>query len=236
MPYDIKTVPEFVIKEGSSGPIDIVHDSNAFSLYNNGDRWMVFNKGNHAEIKEMYSSYDIAYGDVLVSGLGFGILALWLCNKPEVSSVTVIEFSEDVIKLFKESNDVPNKLNIVNDNIITYETDKEYDVILLDHYERQNFDWRLKNMADICNRISHKSFWAWSLEQAYLLKMYGIDAKDIINHKDEDTVFSKKPDLSSFWDLFIDKFLPNEKQLKDISKTKINEYMYTYFNRHHILS
>jgi hypothetical protein len=235
MPYDIKTVPEFVIKVGSYGPIDIIHDSNAFVLYNNGDQWMVFNKGNHAEIKEMYSSYDIAQGDVLVSGLGFGILALWLCGKPEVTSVTVVEFSEDVIKLFKESNDVPNKLKIINDNIITYETDKMYDTILLDHYEKQNFDWRLKDMSNILNRISHKLFWAWSLEQIYLLKMYGIDAKEIINKKDEDTVFQKFPDLSQFWNIFTDNYFLDEKQLKNISNEKINEYMYTYFSRDHLL-
>lgn len=230
MSYDFKSVPKFIIKEASSGSVDIIDDGNQISLYNNGDRWMTYRKDNDLEIREMYSSYDLAYGDVLVSGLGFGILALWLCSKPEVKSVTVVEISEDVISLFKESNNIPAKLNIINDSMITYNTDKEYDVLLLDHYERQTFDWRLKDISRICSRIKHKYFWAWSLEYIYLFKMYtnldhqvDLDINKILQDHGSD--------LSRLWIDFMLEFFPQEAATKNISGKKINEYVYGFFNK-----
>ena len=235
MAYDVTTVPKFKIKPGTLGPIDIVDEHNAFVLYNNGDQWMVFNKANHDEIKEMYSSYDIAYGDVLVSGLGFGILALWLCSKPEVTSVTVVEISQEVIDLFKAVNNVPEKLNIVNHSILEYQSDREYDCLLLDHYERQTVQWRLKNMQDICSKIKHKNFWAWSLEQVYVMKMFNFNLTDFLNVSDSETKFNGKFDSSVSWIDFATKYLPSANGILNIPLKTVNEYVYTYFNKHHLL-
>ena len=222
--YNPSSIPHVVIKEGSSGPVDIINHGKNIALYYNGDRWMSYEQNNDMEMKELYSSYDLAYGDVLVSGLGFGILALWLCSKPEVNSVTVVEISEDVIKLFKDANVVPEKLNIINDNMITYNTDIEYDVLLLDHYERQLFEWRLKDIIKICSRIKHKIFWAWTLEVIYLAGMHKeFDVEVIINKNGND--------LSTRWVEFTDKFFPEEIMLKNIKNDKINEYIYTFFNK-----
>lgn len=230
MSYNRDSVPPFVIKEASCGSVDIVDHGDYFVLYNNGDRWMVYNKNKDFEIKDMYSSYDLAYGDVLISGLGFGILALWLCSKPEVNSVTVVEMSEDVIKIFKDNNTIPDKLNIINDNMITYNTEKEYDVLLLDHYERQSFDWRLKDIARIASRIRHKHFWAWSLEAIYMFKMY----PDIIK-KDSTDIYSllkeSNTNCTDLWDDFVDIFLPEETQLKGLLNNTINDYLCLYFNK-----
>jgi hypothetical protein len=241
MSYDFKSVPKFIIKEASSGPIDVIDCGDYFTLYSNGDRWMVYNKDKDLEIKEMYSSYDLAHGDVLISGLGFGILALWLCNKPEVNSVTVVELSEDVVKIFKESNNIPEKLNIIIDNMITYTTEKEYDVLLLDHYEMQNYDWRLKDMEKICSRIKHKYFWAWSLEAIYLYSMYTnkSDKKEpyLVGNEESlhqvlDKIYNEfGNDLSIHWDSFVDKFLHKEMLLKNITGEKLNSYISTCFNR-----
>jgi len=227
--YSFGSVPSFVIKEASLGSVDIVDHGTHFTLYNNGDRWMVCEKDSDLQIKELYSSYDTAVGDILVSGLGFGILALWLSSKPNVTSVTVIEFSQDVIDLFKQSNDVPDNLTIIHGDIINYNTDKHYDVILLDHYERQTFDWRIKDMNRICQRISHKAFWAYSLEAIYLFKMYSDDKRE--QQLNVGNIISKSGyDLSKSWDKFVDEFFPQEQSLKAISESQLNEYIYDYFN------
>jgi hypothetical protein len=228
--YNVNSVPDFVIKEASSGPIDIVDHGDRYCLYNNGDQWMSYQKNSDSEIKAMYSSYDLASGDVLVSGLGFGILALWLCSKPDVTSVTVVEISEDVIEIFKKHNTIPKKLNLVNDNIITYNTDKKYDSILLDHYEKQNPDWILRDIQKICKRINHNFFWAWSLEALYLFKMY-TNFKNI-KEIDIDAIL-KKCDfhLGLYWEEFVDDFFPEEKFMKNISNEKLNNYIYLFFNK-----
>jgi hypothetical protein len=51
------------------------------------------------EIDDFRRFVSFAHGDILVNGLGLGVLLKALLNKPEDKSVTVIEKSEDVIKL-----------------------------------------------------------------------------------------------------------------------------------------
>ena len=226
--YNPDSVPAFFIKAGSSGNIKIVEMGKGFVLYENDQCWMNSPKNDDTVIKQMYSSYDLAYGNVLVSGLGFGILALWLCNKPEVLSVTVIEFSEDVIKLFKDSNNIPDKLNIINMDIRKYNTDTEYDAILLDHYEKETFDFILDDIEKISSKIKHKSMWAWPLEEIFLFKMYASE-----NHRAAvlDLVDKGDKDFSPLWNDFVDNFFPKEEMLKNINNHKLNEYIYTYFNK-----
>jgi hypothetical protein len=230
--YNASSVPSFTIKAASSGPINIIDHGDHYSLYNNQEQWMSYQKNSDSEIKAQYSSYDLAFGDVLVSGLGFGILPLWLCDNSNVNSVTVIEISKDVIKLFKESNVVPNKLTIINDNMITYNTNKKYNAILLDHYEKQDFDFILKDIENICNRIDHDIFWAWSLEAIYLFKMYS--SLDNPRKMDIDKMLKdNKMDLSKFWAKFIDQFFPKDTLIKNISNDKLNSYICNFFDKPH---
>jgi hypothetical protein len=219
-------VPNFVIKEASSGTVDIVDQGDSFVLYNNGEQWMIYSK-NDLAIKQLYSSYDLAYGDVLVSGLGFGILALWICTKPNVRSVTVVELSEDVIKLFKDSNYVPDKLKIVNQDIRKYNTDKEYDALLLDHYELQDYDWMLKDMQTIARTIKHKNIWAWPLELIYLFKMYTNSDYESLSDLD----IRPDKDFTQLWTVFVNRFFPKEKALNNIDPDTLNSYIYTFLNK-----
>lgn len=221
MPYDESTVPDFKIKEASLGDIDIVYMGDSYVLYNNGKQWMVLDtSATHNSVKELYSSYDQAHGKVLATGLGFGLVALWLCNKPEVESVTILEISPEVIALFKAANEIPEKLNIIQADALTYETDEYYDCILLDHYETQDMDWRIANMREICNRIKHESFWAWSLEQAYIIKSIG---------SEDETIFKQGTNLGVHWQEFVKTHFPDEKSLAKISDETINEYVHLYY-------
>ena len=230
MSYDFSTVPNFTITECSSGSVGIVEYKDHFALYNNGDIWMVFNKNTDKEIKELYSSYDLAYGDVLVSGLGFGILALWLCNKAEVKSVTVVEISQDVIELFKKNNLVPNNLNIINDNMITYCTEKKYDVLLLDHYEEQEFDFRIKDIEKIANRITHNYIWAWSLEEIFMTKAY--ESRKSTNMLDfYNNIINDESFFIDTWHDFINTYFPKTLSIKNAPTKNIRDYIDNYFNK-----
>jgi hypothetical protein len=230
MSYDFSTVPNFTITECSSGSVDILEYKDHFILYNNGDIWMIFNKNSDKEIKELYYSYDIAHGDVLVSGLGFGILALWLCSKPEVHSVTVIEISEDVIKLFKDANVVPEKLKIINDNMIIYCTEKKYDVLLLDHYEQQEFDFRIKDIEKIANRINHNYVWAWSLEEIFMDKAYK-DTKSISMLDFYNNIINDERFFVDTWNDFTNTYFPKTLSINDASTENIRDYINNYFNK-----
>jgi hypothetical protein len=226
MSYSKLTMPKVNIKKSIVGTAKIVHLGDTYILSNNGDQCMTYNEVDYQQVAEFYSSYDQAYGDVLLSGLGFGILPLWLCDKPEVTSVTVIEISQDIIDLFVLSNSMPDKMNIINQDILNFTTEKKYDCIFLDHYELEDFSYKIKNMQEICNKIDHDVFWAWSLEMAYLMEFFDIH---------DGNFFVSTPDLSVNWKKFVEENLPNEKHLLEIPNKTINEYLYTYCNKHHLL-
>jgi hypothetical protein len=233
MPFDIKSVPAFKVEETSFGNVEIVLKNGTYVLYNNGIRWMSLSVDDYPEIREMYSSYDLAYGDVLITGLGFGILALWLCDKPNVKSVTVIESSPDVIEIFKKFNRVPENLKIINDNASTFKTDVKYDGIFLDHYELQNWDWRLKDMKEFSSRIKHDVFWAWSLEEAYMLKAFELDKNSLYGSELKHLEFLSIEDKATEWNAFAKKFFPEEDFLLSIAHEKIREYIYEFYKDHY---
>lgn len=73
-----------------------------------------------------------ANGDVLIGGLGLGMIAHAIAAKPEVTSVTVIEKNPDVIKLVGPT--VPKKVTVIEGDIFTWRPAKgvKYDVIYFD--------------------------------------------------------------------------------------------------------
>lgn len=65
-----------------------------------------------------------AHGKVVTFGLGLGYYAYMVQRKPEVESITVVELSRDVIKIFKENIlpyfEHPEKVKIVNLDAFEY--------------------------------------------------------------------------------------------------------------------
>lgn len=81
-----------------------------------------------------------AHGKVLTYGLGLGYFAFMAARKPEVDSVTVVELSADVIKLFREillpQFPCADKIRIINADAFAYaETEmprENYDFVFAD--------------------------------------------------------------------------------------------------------
>lgn len=71
---------------------------------------------------EQRTNYEVvreARGDVLIAGLGLGMIVLPILKKPEVTSVTVVEKHADVIALVRPQ--LPKRrLTIVNADILTW--------------------------------------------------------------------------------------------------------------------
>lgn len=74
-----------------------------------------------------------ATGDVLIGGLGLGMCIQALLNKPDVTSITIIELNNDVIKLVAPlfKND---KVKIIHNDIFTWVPDngQKFDTIYFD--------------------------------------------------------------------------------------------------------
>lgn len=78
-----------------------------------------------------------AKGSILVNGLGLGVLLKALLGKPDVTDITVIEKSNDVIKLVSETYLKDNRVTIINADAFEYKPpkDKKYDAVWHDIWD-----------------------------------------------------------------------------------------------------
>lgn len=162
--FDIKTVPKIVIREGISGNTEIKKDGKTYSLFVDSLRWMMVDTTSSREMREFYSSYDLASGSVLLSGFGFGILPQWLASKDSVTDITVVEYSKEVVELFLRHNILNPKIDIKIADINTYQDSHYYDWVILDHYELDRVPTK-ENLFVIEQNINFSNLWFWSLEE-----------------------------------------------------------------------
>lgn len=224
---DKNTIPPVIIEPGTYGSIEIDKAGHKYLLKHSGVDWHLYNEKNMREYYEQWSSYDLAYGDVLLSGFGFGLIATWIASKPEVKSVTVIEKCSDVVTAFLANNDMPNNITVVIDDANTYSTDKTYDCIIYDHIPNgQHSPDFYKNLCASAKDIKHNLFWFWSLEAYYLIHYYDISVDNLyVNPID-----FKPFDFSTKWEeLRTELDMPT---IPSLPKDKIDSYINSYFLRH----
>ena len=89
------------------------------------------------EIRDFMRFVRNAKGSILVNGLGIGVLLKALLNKPEVTYITVIEKSEDVIKLVAPTYLTDSRVTIINADAFEYKPpkDKKYDAVWHDIWD-----------------------------------------------------------------------------------------------------
>ena len=106
-----------------------------------------------------------AKGHVHINGLGLGVVLLAVLMKPEVESVTVVEKSEDVIKLIAPSFAHFDKLTIIQGDALAYKppTKKTFGAVWHDIWNDVCADNR-KDMALLHRRWGRKTEWqgSWS--------------------------------------------------------------------------
>lgn len=73
-----------------------------------------------------------AFGDVLIGGLGLGMVLLAIQGKPSVRSITVVEKYPEIIELIGNQLPLNSKVSLVCGDIYTYTPSAVYDVIYLD--------------------------------------------------------------------------------------------------------
>jgi len=92
------------------------------------------------EIRTNWPAVHSAFGDVLIGGLGIGMILLEMQNNPKISSITVIEKSPDVIKCVGSQLPLNDKVKIVEADIFTFKPRERYDFIWLDIWNCVNSD------------------------------------------------------------------------------------------------
>lgn len=91
------------------------------AVLEDGNEWMTLTP---VDIDTSDEAIEHARGKVVTFGLGLGYYAYMVHRKPEVESITVVELSPDVIKLFRENIlpffEYPEKVKIANADAFEY--------------------------------------------------------------------------------------------------------------------
>lgn len=75
-----------------------------------------------------------AKGDVLIAGLGIGLILLPIQNKKEVQTVTVVEKYSELIELVLIQLPINKKLNFILEDFYEFKPKQKYDTIYIDLY------------------------------------------------------------------------------------------------------
>ena len=84
-----------------------------------------------------------AEGDVLICGLGIGLVILPLLESEKVKSITVVEKYQDVIDCVLpqiKEYDTENKLTVICEDCFKFKTDKRFDTVFIDIWANINSD------------------------------------------------------------------------------------------------
>ena len=96
------------------------------------DRMFVVMSDSVAEKEMCEEAVKQARGDVLLFGFGLGLILIPIMNKPEVTSVTVVEINPEVLSLVASQLDLNDKVKIVQMDAHYYEPSQKFDFIWWD--------------------------------------------------------------------------------------------------------
>lgn len=113
-----------------------------------------------AEVRDHYPFIHRATGHVLIHGLGLGMCVEAVMHKEEVLSITVIELSEDVIKLVAPTYQHP-KVQIIQADALKFKPTRKYDVVWHDIWPSINSD-NLEEMKKLHRRYGRFARWQGS--------------------------------------------------------------------------
>lgn len=125
------------------------------------------------EIRSNIEFIEKATGNVLINGLGIGMVLQEILKKPEVTKVTVIEKAKEVIQLTAPTFEHDSRVTIINADALTYEPPaKEYfdvvwhdiwtyisasnlpDMRKLERKYKSRCNWQASWMRDKCEEMS----------------------------------------------------------------------------------
>lgn len=98
-----------------------------------------------------------AHGDVLIGGLGIGLIIMAIQDHEQVRSITVLEKNQDVIDLVANQLPLNKKVKIVLADVFTWkpERGKKYDCIYMDIWNWINSDVYKEEMLPLKRKYAH---------------------------------------------------------------------------------
>ena len=96
-----------------------------------------------------------AKGDVLIAGLGLGMIVLAIQGKKEVKSITIVEKDESLASLVLSQlqQHLTTKVSIIYSDIFKHNTDKKFDTMYFDIWNNVGMDGDYRQMLDLKKRF-----------------------------------------------------------------------------------
>jgi hypothetical protein len=202
------------INPGKYGDLEITFNGTNYYLSVLGEQWMSYNIKTHEEVFDVFSHFYLAKGHCICTGLGFSLRETWLLNKKEVTKITVLEKSIDIINYHKSINsEFLNDPRVEVINIDANEYVGECDTLLLDHFELAETEDILNDVSKINKNIKCEKMWFWPLERIVMHKR-----KWSVNEKGLEWVQTK---LESYNDI---KLAYNLTNLPDLTEEELNMF------------
>lgn len=137
----IAKLEKYTVEQGNfMAAISGVSAGDYVRLYVNGQLMM---SNTSMEKRTAMKFINAAEGDILIAGLGIGLVILPLLENEKITSITVVEKYQDVIDcIFPQIKpyDTTNKLTVVCEDCFDFTTDQRFDVIYLDIWAYINRD------------------------------------------------------------------------------------------------
>lgn len=128
------------VPERKIGIWSVVQEQDYLVLKEGRHRWMCTQP---TEVDTHREAARQCFGNVLIGGLGLGIIVKLLQENPKVTNIDVVEISQEVIELVWPYLDTPN--DCINDEIRNYmrTTKVKYDCIYLDTWRDEHVQYEL---------------------------------------------------------------------------------------------
>lgn len=139
------------------------------SLEINNETWMVDDPMHWEGMKLLAEN---CYGEVLVGGLGLGLITHALIKNPQIEKIHVVEINKDVIKLIQPL--IPKKVKVTQGNIFDYaDSNNHYDIVILDLWVRNGGKGNLlpdmyRALAQFAIRCPKSKIYIWGLRDRIL--------------------------------------------------------------------
>jgi len=152
-------------RRGKMDQISCNFDYPVVKLTENGNTWMT---DNPFEVESSLGAVEGARGDVLIGGLGIGLLPTLI--KDKVASIDIVELNQEVIDLVFHQV-ATEKMRIIHDDICHYltSTEKRYDFICVDIWPDTFLPvWDIVAVKELAQRCLKPGgdIWCW-LEELY---------------------------------------------------------------------
>ena len=212
-----------VIKPYNKNGVVVYKDKDSrWHLIVDGVQMMLYTVG-HEQALHFYSHYKLALGNVICTGLGFGVREQWLATKPEVNKITVLEKNKSVIDYHKDiGTQWSDKIEIINCNANEYKG--TCDFLSIDHYEKEDTKSIIESIKNTEKNIVSYYMWFWLLER-------WLDNGYIENNKKDFMYYQpwEKNNLKQSYNKL--KTFLGLKSLPELTLKELTEFVNVYWNR-----